>query len=172
MLNPKMQEAFNRQINAELFSSYLYLSMAAYFESLNLKGMANWMQIQSGEEHIHAMKFYDFVNDRGSRVILTQIETPKTEWKSALDVFEDAYKHELKITGMINDLMNLTVAEKDHAAHDFLEWFVKEQVEEESAAQLIVEHLKLVGDSGVGLFMLDQQLSRRAVSASATASAT
>ena len=172
MLNPKMQEAFNRQINAELFSSYLYLSMAAYFESLNLKGMANWMQIQSGEEHIHAMKFYDFVNDRGSRVLLTQIETPKTEWKSALDVFEDAYKHELKITGMINDLMNLTVAEKDHAAHDFLEWFVKEQVEEESAAQLIVEHLKLVGDSGVGLFMLDQQLSRRAVSASATASAT
>ncbi len=171
MLNPRMQEAFNKQINAELFSSYLYLSMAAYFESLNLKGMANWMQIQAGEEHIHAMKFYDFINDRGSRVTLTQIETPKTEWKSALDAFEDAYKHELKITGMINDLMNLTVAEKDHAAHDFLEWFVKEQVEEESAAQLIVEHLKLVGDSGVGLFMLDQQLSRRMSSPSAPASA-
>jgi ferritin len=169
MLNPKMQDAFNKQINAELFSSYLYLSMAAYFESRNLKGMANWMSVQAGEEHLHAMKFYDFINDRGGRVLLTQIESPETEWKSPLGAFEGAYKHELKISGMINDLMNLTMAEKDHAAHDFLEWFVKEQVEEEAAAQLIVEQLKLVGDNGVGLFMLDQQLGQRTAGAPAPA---
>jgi ferritin len=162
MLSQKMQEALNRQINAELFSSYLYLAMSAHFETEDLKGMAHWMVLQSGEENKHAMRIFDFVNDRSGRVALTAIEAPKTEWKSPLEAFEDAYKHEQKITGMISDLMNLAGAEKDSAAHDFLEWFAREQVEEESAAQLIVSQLKLVGDSGVGVYMIDQQLGQRA----------
>ena len=161
MLSQKVQDAFNKQINAELYSGYLYLSMAAYFESKDLKGMANWMTIQSGEERAHAMRFYDFINDRSGRVLLTQIEAPKTEWKSPLEAFEDAYKHEIKITGMINELFTLVAIEKDGAGHDFLEWFCREQVEEEANAQLIVAQLKLVGDNGLGLYMLDQQLGQR-----------
>ena len=162
MLNPKVQDAFNKQINAELASSYLYLSMAAHFESKDLKGMAHWMRIQAGEENQHAMRFFDAINDRNGRVTLTQLDTPKAEWKSPLEVFEDAYKHEQMISGMINDLMNLVAVERDGAGHDFLEWFAREQVEEESAAQLIVAQLKLVGDNGVGLYLLDQQLGQRA----------
>jgi ferritin len=162
MLNAKIQDALNRQINAELYSSYLYLSMAAYFEANDLKGMAHWMSIQTGEENAHAMRIFDFINDRGGRVTLGPIEAPKTEWKSPLDVFEDAYKHEQKITGMINDLMNLVAVEKDGAGHDFLEWFAREQVEEEAAAQLIVAQLKMVGDNGPGRYMIDLQLGQRA----------
>ena len=162
MLSPKMQDALNRQINAELFSSYLYLSMAAHFEAKDLKGMANWMRIQSGEENGHAMRIFDFINDRSGRVSLTSIAAPKAEWNSPLDAFEDASKHETKITGMINDLMNTAAAEKDGAAHDFLEWFCREQVEEEAAAQLIVSQLKLVGD-GVGVYLLDRELGQRKV---------
>jgi ferritin len=161
MINEKLQEAFNKQINAELFSSYLYLSMSAYLESQDLKGMAHWMRIQADEEHQHAMRIFDFVNDRSGRVALAQVETPKADWKSPLEVFEDAYKHELKITGLINSLFNLVAVEKDAAGHDFLEWFAREQVEEEAAAQLIVAQLKRVGDSGVGLHMIDQQLGGR-----------
>ena len=161
MLNAKIQDALNRQINAELFSSYLYLSMSAYFESKDLKGMAHWMRIQSGEETAHGMRFFDHINDRGGQVTLTQIDAPKTSWKSPLEAFEDAYKHEQKITGMIGNLMNLVGAEKDGAGHDFLEWFCREQVEEESNAQLIVAQLKLVGDKGLGLFLLDQELGKR-----------
>jgi ferritin len=161
MLSTKTQEVLNRQINAEMYSSYLYLSMSAYFEAESLKGMAHWMRIQSQEEDIHAMKLYDFVNDRGGRVTLTQIEAPKTQWAGPLDAFEDAYRHELKITGLINDLMNTAITEKDHAAHDFLEWFANEQVQEEADAKLIVDQLKLVGGQGLGLFMIDQQLAQR-----------
>jgi len=169
MLKPKMEEALNKQVNAELFSSYLYLSMAAYFEAKNFSGMANWMRIQSNEETMHGMKLYDFINERGGRVALAQIDAPKTEWSSPLDAFEEAYQHELKISGLIDDLMNLAVAEKDHAAHSFLEWFVNEQVEEESAALLIVDQLKMVGDNGIALYMLDRQLGERTVSAPAPA---
>jgi ferritin len=161
MLSQKVQDAFNKQINAELYSSYLYLSMAAYFEAKDLKGMAHWMTIQAGEEKGHAMRFFDFINDRSGRVTLTQIEAPKTEWKSPLEAFEDAYKHEIKITGMINELFTLVAIEKDGAGHDFLEWFCREQVEEEANAQLIVAQLKLVGDNGVGLYLLDQELGKR-----------
>ncbi len=162
MLSQKLQEAFNRQINAELHSAYLYLSMAAYFESNDLKGMAHWMTVQAGEEKGHAMRFYDFINDRNGRVLLTQIEAPPTEWKSPLDVFEASYAHEVKITSMINELMNLVATERDGAGHDFLEWFCREQVEEEASAQLIVAQLKLVGNAGVGLYLLDKQLGERA----------
>jgi ferritin len=162
MLSAKVQEALNKQINAELFSEYLYLSMSAYFEAKSFKGMAQWMRIQAGEEHGHAMKFFDFLNDRDGRVLLAQIEAPKTDWKSPLDVFQDALAHEQKVTALINDLSNLALAEKDHASHDFLEWFVKEQVEEESVARLIIDQLKLVGDNGTGLYMLDEKLGQRA----------
>ncbi len=162
MLSPKIEGAFNKQINAELYSSYLYLSMAAYFESLDLKGMANWMRIQSGEEQQHAMRFFDFINDRSGRVTLAAIDAPPGEWKSPLEVFEATYQHEQKITGMINDLFNLVAVERDGAGHDFLEWFAREQVEEEATAQLIVSQLKLAGDSGLGRYMVDQQLGQRA----------
>lgn len=162
MLGPRLQEAFNRQINAELSSSYLYLSMAAYFEAENLKGMAHWMRLQANEENAHAMRIFDFINDRSGRVTLSQVEAPKVEWKSPLEAFEDAYKHEVKITGMINELMGLVAVEKDGAGHDFLEWFCREQVEEESQVDLIVSQLKLVGDNGLGRYMIDQQLGQRA----------
>lgn len=162
MLNPKVQDALNSQINAELYSEYLYLSMSAYFESQDFKGMAHWMLLQAAEEHQHAMRIFNFVNDRGGRVVLTAIEAPKTEWQSPLEVFQDAYAHEVKISTMINDLMNLVGAERDGAGHDFLEWFAREQVEEEASAQLIVAQLNRVGDSGVGLHLIDQQLGQRA----------
>jgi ferritin len=161
MLSSKLQDALNKQINAELFSSYLYLSMAAYFEGEDLKGMAHWMRVQSGEETAHAMRIFDFVNDRDGRVALAAIEAPKTQWKAPLEAFQEAYKHEQKITGMINDLMNLVAVEKDGAAHDFLEWFCREQVEEESQAKLIVSQLTLAGDSGLGRYLLDQELGKR-----------
>ncbi len=162
MLSQKIEDAFNKQINAELYSSYLYLSMAAYFESLDLKGMANWMRIQSTEEQQHAMRFFDFINDRSGRVTLSTIEGPPADWKAPLEAFEAAYKHEQKVSGMINDLMNLVGAERDGAGHDFLEWFAREQVEEEANVQLIVSQLKLAGDAGLGRYLLDQQLGQRA----------
>jgi ferritin len=161
MLSSKLQDAFNKQINAELFSSYLYLSMAAYFEAEDLKGMAHWMRLQADEERAHAMRFFDFINDRSGRVTLATIEAPKTEWKSPLEAFEESYKHEQKITGMINDLMGLVAVEKDGAGHDFLEWFCREQVEEEAQVQLIVAQLKRVGGQGVGLYLVDQELGKR-----------
>jgi ferritin len=164
MLSAKLQDAYNKQINAELSSSYLYLSMAAYFESESLQGMAHWMRMQAAEENAHAMRIFDFMNHRGGRVALAAIDAPPSTWKSALHVFEDAFKHEQKITGMINDLMNLAGSEKDGASHDFLEWFCREQVEEEAAAQLIVAQLKMVGDSGPARFMVDRQLAQRSAS--------
>jgi ferritin len=174
MLNTKVQDAFNQQINAELFSEYLYLSMAAHFESVSLKGMANWMRIQAGEERMHAMKFYQYILDRSGKVVLAQIDAPKTSWSSPLEVFEEAYAHELKVTGLINNLVNIAIAEKDHAAHQFLEWFVNEQVEEESNSSTIVDRLKLVGDNGVAIYMIDQELSQRqpAPTAASAAAAT
>ncbi|NLF09723.1 MAG: ferritin [Pirellulaceae bacterium] len=167
MLNAKLQDALNRQINAELFSSYLYLSMVAYLEDRPLRGMAQWMRVQSSEETMHAMKIYDYVIERGGRVTLDKIEAPKTDWASPLELFQDAYAHEQKVTAMINDLMDLAIAEKDHASHDFLEWFVTEQVEEESNASEIVEQLKMIGDERLGLYMIDQKLGLRAPAASA-----
>jgi ferritin len=162
-----MQEALNKQVNAELFSSYLYLSMAAWFQSQNFAGMANWMQIQAQEELGHAMKFYGFINDRDGRVLLSAVEGPQTDWKSPLEIFEEAYKHELKITGLINGLVKLALQEGDYAANAFLQWFVNEQVEEESAAITIVQKLKLVGDNGVALFMLDNELGQRTLAPAA-----
>jgi ferritin len=134
MVKKKIEAALNKQLNAELYSSYLYLSMSAYFQSINLPGFANWMRVQTQEELVHAMKFYDFINERGGRVMLQKIDSPPTKWASPLNVFESAYKHEQKVTGLINDLVNLAVGEKDHATNIFLQWFVTEQVEEEASA--------------------------------------
>jgi len=162
MLSQKIQDAFNKQLNAELYSSYLYVSMSAYFDSINLKGMANWMRIQASEEVQHAIKFYNFINERGGRVLLTPIEGPKTEWRSPLEVFADTCRHEAKVTGLINDLVDLAIKEKDHAANAFLQWFVTEQVEEEAAPKEIADKLKLAGDSPGVLLMIDRELGQRA----------
>jgi len=163
MLKPNIQDALNEQLNAELFSSYLYLSMAAHFEATTMPGIANWMRIQAQEELTHALKFYDFINDRNGRVTLTRVEGPKTEWNSAIEAFEDTYEHEQKVTGLIDNLVDLAVAEKDHATEAFLQWFVTEQVEEESSVATILDRLKLVGNNGVALYMIDGQLGQRAL---------
>ncbi len=161
MIGEKIQNALNNQLNAELYSSYLYLSMSAYFQSISLPGFANWMRIQAQEELIHAMKFYDFINGRGGRVILQPVEGPAAEWSSPLDAFENAYKHEQKVTGLINDLVNLAIKEGDHATNIFLQWFVTEQVEEEASADEVVQKIKLMGDAKGGLFMLDREMAQR-----------
>ena len=145
--------------------------MAAYFESQNLKGMAGWMRMQAIEEHMHAMKFFDFINERGGRVTLAKIKEPKTEWDSPLDVYEDTCEHEGKVTGLINDLVDLSLQAKDHAANAFLQWFVTEQVEEEATAQEIRDKLKLVSDNPVALFMIDQELGQRGAPAAGPAEA-
>lgn len=161
MMTQKMEEALNNQINAEFYSSYLYLSMAAYFETKNLSGFANWMYVQSQEEWSHGMKFFEFLNDRGSAVKLQQINVPKTEWKGVVEVFQEVLDHEKKVTGLINDLVELSIKEKDHASRNFLQWFVDEQVEEEATASDLLEQLKLIEGSGAGLFMLDRELKQR-----------
>jgi ferritin len=161
MISEKMQEAINGQLNAELYSSYLYLSMNAYFKSINLDGFANWMYYQAQEELTHAMKFYDFINQRGGRVNLLSIEAPPTQWNSPQAVFEATLEHEQKVTGLINELVELALAEHDHASNIFLQWFVSEQVEEEDSANDVVEKIKLVGDAKGGLFMLDRELGQR-----------
>ena len=161
MISKKMAEALNGQVNAEFYSAYLYLSMEAYFESMNLPSFANWMRAQIQEESIHAMKIYDFVNERGGRVLLKSIEQPPTEWKSPLAAFEAAYKHEQKVTGLINDLVNLAIEEKDHASNTFLQWFVNEQVEEESSVNEVVQKLKMLENAPGGQFLIDRELGQR-----------
>lgn len=161
MIGKKMQDALNEQINAELYSAYLYLSMAAYFESTNLPGFATWMRVQTQEELTHTMKIYDYVNERGGRVTLKSIAEPQAEWKSPLAAFEAAYKHEQKVTGLINGLVNLAVEEKDIAANTFLQWFVDEQVEEEESAETVVDKLKQAADASDGMNMLDNEMGQR-----------
>ena len=161
MLSEATQGAINEQIKNELYSAYLYLSMSAYFESINLTGFANWMRVQAQEEQAHAMKLYDYIHETNGRVTLTTIDTPQSQWSSPLEAFEHVSKHEQKVTGLINDLVNLAVTEKDHATNNFLQWFVAEQVEEESSADAIVQKLKLLGDARGAIFMLDQQLGTR-----------
>ena len=161
MLNQTVQDAMNEQIKNELYSAYLYLSMSAYCESINLPGFANWMRMQEQEEKMHAIKFYDFIHERGGRVILQAIDQPQSDFQSPLDVFEKTLEHEKKVTAMINNLYALAVQEKDYASQIFLQWFVTEQVEEEDNASQIIEMLKMVGDSHHGLWMLDKELAGR-----------
>lgn len=161
MISKSIEKALNEQINAELYSSYLYLSMMSYFESVNLTGFAAWMRAQTQEEIMHAMKMYDFVNERGGRVVLTAIDAPPSEWDSPLAAFEAAYAHEQLVTGRINDLVNLAVEEKDHATNAFLQWFVNEQVEEEASADNVVQNLKVAQDAPGALFIIDRELGQR-----------
>jgi ferritin len=161
MMTSKIEKALNEQINEELYSAYLYLAMSAWFESQNLPGFASWMKVQAREENTHAMKFFDFLHERRSRAVLKAIKEPGKEWDSPLAAFEGALEHEQYITGCINDLVNLAVAEKDHATAGLLQWFVKEQVEEEASADRIVQMLKMAANAPGALLMLDHQMGER-----------
>ena len=161
MVSKRMEEALNEQINAELFSSYLYYSMVAYFKSASLDGFAHWMEMQTLEEMLHAKKFADYLNERGGRVILKAIEAPKTHWETPLEAFKDALEHERKVTARINDLMALAVEEKDFATQNFLQWFISEQVEEEANVGQIVDQLNMIEGSKNGIFMLNRELGSR-----------
>lgn len=161
MISKRLQDAFNEQINREMYSEYLYLSMAAYFDSISLPGCANFMKIQVQEERFHAMKLYDFVNERGGRVELKEIKRPQVDFNSPLEVFEMSYKHEQFVSKSINDLMDIAISENDHATRSFLNWFVDEQVEEEDSMDTIVNKLKLIGGEGHGLLLIDNELGAR-----------
>lgn len=161
MIGKTVQDAMNEQINKELFSSYLYLSMAAYFEDRNLPGFANWMRLQADEEREHAMKFYEHILERGGRVFLKAIDAPKTDWNSALEVAEEVAAHEGKVSASINALYELAQKEKDYPAQVMLQWFITEQVEEERNAAELVANLKMIEERGTAVLMLDHRLSKR-----------
>jgi ferritin len=161
MLSDKVQKALNDQLNAELYSSYLYLSMAAYFQANDLAGMASWMRIQAQEELMHVGKYYDYINDRHGRVLLGKVDAPPTEWSTPLEVFEEGLKHERFVTSLIGKLVDLAIEERDHSTHNFLQWFVAEQVEEEATAAEIVGQLRIIKDNAGGLYMLDRELGNR-----------
>ncbi|HWQ68285.1 MAG TPA: ferritin [Methanospirillum sp.] len=162
-MNPKLETAINEQVNAEFYSAYLYLSMSSWFDSIGLKGFAHWERIQAMEERDHALKFFDFICARGGRAIMKQITTPPAEWKTPQELFEAQLEHELKVTGLINNLVDLAMAEKDHATVNFLQWFVGEQVEEEENARTILDQLKMINqEKGTGLlYMLDKEMATR-----------
>lgn len=160
MISTNMQDALNEQLNFELYSSYVYFSMAAYLESIDLPGAANWMMIQTQEEMVHVEKFYRYINERGGRVLLKELKGPSTEWDSPVAVFQEALEHEQAVTARVNKLVDLSLKESDHATNSFLQWFVDEQVEEEASAKAVVQQMKRVGD-GQGLFFLDRELGSR-----------
>ena len=161
MLSKVVQDALNQQIKDELYSSYLYLSMSAHCETINLPGSAHWMRLQSEEELSHAMKLFDYVNDRGGRVVLQGIDQPPAEFNAPLDIFQQVLEHEQKVTGLIHQLYALALKENDYPTQIELQWFIKEQVEEEKSAGEIVEQLKVIGDHSTALLMLDRQLGAR-----------
>ena len=161
MISEKMNAAFNDQIKAEMFSSNLYLSMVAYFEEIGLKGFANWMRIQVQEENAHAMGMFDYLLSRDGKVVIENIEKPENEWACALDCFEAVYKHEQHVTSLINGLVDVAEQEKDRAAISFLQWYIKEQVEEEANCSEICQKLRLIGDDNHALLLTDQELGAR-----------
>jgi ferritin len=161
MLNKKVGSALNKQLNKELYSAYLYLSMSSYAGFIGLKGSANWFMVQYQEEMVHAMRFFNFINSRGDHAELAAIAAPPTEFKSLLDMMEKTLAHEQSITASINELTDLAMAEKDHATRIFLQWYVTEQIEEEENDRDIIGKLKLIGDNGQGLLMLDTELGAR-----------
>lgn len=158
MLKDKVQAALNEQINAEFSAFYTYLSMAAHFQAENLPGFAAWMHNHAQEEQVHAMKIYTFINERNGRVELKPLAGPKTHWTTPVEAFEDALKHEQHVTHLINQLVDLAIAESDHATNSFLQWFVDEQVEEEAVVDAVLQDLRRVGDSNLAIFMLDREL--------------
>lgn len=161
MLSKKLEKALNAQINAELWSAYLYLSMSADFASKGLDGFANWMEIQFREEQDHAMKFFNYILSRGGRVDLQPIQKVDKEWKSPLAAFESTLEHEQEVTRLINELYTLALEEKDYATQSMLRWFIDEQVEEEESAQGIIDTLKLIDGNGNGIYQLNRELASR-----------
>ena len=161
MISEKMEKAINSQINHELYSEYLYLAMSAYCQSIDLPGFANWLLIQNQEEHMHGMRFYDYLIERDGNVKLLKIDEPPGEYKSLLDVFENVLKHEQKVTHLINEFYALAVKENDYAAQVELQWFIREQVEEEKNARDIIQQLKWIGNDTSALYLLDQKMAAR-----------
>ena len=161
MFNKNVQDEMNQQVQRELESAYIYLSMAAYFDAMNLPGFANWMRVQFQEEQAHAFKFFDYINDRGGRVVLEAINQPPIEFKSPINAFEITLAHEEKITGHINDLYALATRENDYASQTLLQWFIIEQVEEEKSAGDILNSLGMIGENYTALLMLDRELGQR-----------
>ncbi|MCP4339138.1 MAG: ferritin, partial [Desulfobulbaceae bacterium] len=162
MIDKKMTKALNEQINREMYSAYLYMSMSGYSRKIGLKGFANWFMVQYHEEMYHAMKLYEYVQRQGEDVKLETIKAPPTRFASPLDMFTQTLTHEQYITKSINDLMELAISKKDHATQIFLEWYVIEQVEEEENDNDMIAQLKLVGDNAHALLMLDRELASRA----------
>lgn len=161
MLSKELERALNEQINAELWSAYLYLSMGMNFETAGLPGVANWFKVQFKEEQAHAEIFMNYINRRGGRVILAPIAEVPTEWATALDAFKATLEHERKVTAMINNLYAMAEAEHDYASRDRINWFVAEQVEEEETAKNYIDKFQLIGNDGMGIYMLDQELGAR-----------
>lgn len=161
MLKDSLQGALNEQVRHEIYSGHVYLSMSAWFESRSLPGFAAWMRTQYEEELMHALKIFDFINERGGRAEVGAIEAPPRDWASPLAAFEAAYENEKKVSGMINDLYDLASTENDHASQVMLQWFITEQVEEEAITSLAVDQLRLAGEDGSALLMLDQQYGAR-----------
>jgi ferritin len=161
MLSPRMNDALNGQVNAELYSSYLYLSMSAYFESQELKGLASWMRVQAGEELVHAMKMYDYVISAGGRSRLLAVDIPPFEWTSPLSVFENVFNHERKVTGLINALMDIAKAEKDSSTQAFLQWYVDEQVEEEESSGGALNKSSAAGTDAKAIQAFDKEMGQR-----------
>lgn len=162
MVTQKVTDALNKQLNLEMYSSYLYLAMAAHFEDANLIGFAKWMRVQAKEEYDHAMKFYEYLILTNSKVEFMKIDAPKSSWKLAVDVFQDTYDHEKVVTASIHKIYETAMAEKDYGTTSFLQWFISEQVEEESTAQYYLERLKMIGDNKSGLLYLDKEMGKRA----------
>lgn len=161
MISERLENAINEQINAELYSANLYLSMSAYCESISLSGFANWMRVQFEEEQFHALKFFDYVNERGGRVTLKAIEQPAIEWEGIEAVYEATLAHEKHVTQLINNLIDVAYEERDHAAISFLNWYIDEQVEEEANVDKILGELKLLAGDGRGILMLDREMAQR-----------
>jgi ferritin len=161
MLSKKIEKALNEQINKEIYSAYLYMSMSANSTSIGLPGFANWFMVQYHEEMEHAMKIYDYVNDQGGKVKLMSIDQPPSDFNGPMDMFQRTLKHEQFVTKSINNLVDLAIKEKDHATQIFLQWFVTEQIEEEGNDKDIIAKLELAGDKGNGLFMIDKELGTR-----------
>ena len=161
MLKERVEDKLNSQMNAELYSAYLYFSMAAYFESINLKGFANWVQVQAQEELTHVLRVFNYVNDKGGRAKMAAVDAPPDAWDSPLAVVQKVYEHECSVSELINECVSLAIGENDYSTHTFLQWFVAEQVEEEAAADDILQKLKLIGDNSSGLYLLDSELGSR-----------
>lgn len=161
MLSQSLQDALNEQVKNEFYSAHMYLAMSSWFDDKAMPGFAGWMRVQYTEELAHGLKIFDFINDRDGRARVSGIDTPPAEWKSAVDIFENSYAHEQKVTAMINNLYALAVKENDYPTIVLLQWFISEQVEEEKNAKLVVDQLRMAGDSSTALLLLDRELGAR-----------